>query len=202
MISTIREEFKSGLAIVNNREDGVEDKIAKQAGAIDNIMERVTVLENNRSENSSLPSSTSSAIDNVVHEVKERDYTSTNIGICSLQDFKSSSQEDIAAVKAKNLQLAKDVLLKMSVDSTAIRMTFRLKTFNAANSRLLKVVLNLAEVAKSILENRRTAGLSKSIYTKTDQTPVYQQVLKKLNHKKEKHNVENPRNKVTVRYVL
>ena len=166
MISSIREEFRSGLATVNNRMDRVEKKIARRADATDNIVERVVVLENSYSENSLLPGTLpADAIDNVVHEVKERNYRSTNIVICGLQDFKhkSTSREDIASVTAKDLQLAKEVLLKMSIDGTVIRMTFRLVTFNVSNSRLLKVVRNASDVAKSILKNWRTAGLSKNI---------------------------------------
>ena len=75
--------------MVNNRVGGVEDKIAKQADAIDNILERITVLENNPNKNSSLlGTSFGVAINNVVQEVKGRDNRSTNIVICGLQAFK------------------------------------------------------------------------------------------------------------------
>ena len=198
LISSMRED----LDVVNKRVDVVENTISKQADVIDNILERIAVLENSCSENS--PAELSGiAIDNVVHEVKERDYRSSNIVICGLQDFKPklTSHEDIAAVTAKDLQLAKEVLMKMSVEFTAIRMTFRLGVFNVSKSRPLKVVLNSSDMAKSILKNLRMAGLSKDIYIRSDQTPVQLQVLKELNLQKDMHNEENPRDKVTVKFV-
>ena len=59
--------------------------------------------------------------------------------ICDLQDFKpnSASQADTAAITAKNIQLAKKVLLNMSVNRTAIRVTFKLNTLITAMSRPL-----------------------------------------------------------------
>ena len=123
--------------------------------------------------------------------------------ICGLPDNKpkSGSQSDTAEALSKDLKLAKDVLLKFSQDTSSIRATFRLGVFTVGKTRPLKVVLNSASLAKTILKDWRNAGLPDNIFIRSDQTPIQQQVLKELNTELNSHNSSNPNDKMTIKYV-
>ena len=92
----------------------MEEKLDNQADFVDSLLQRVTTLEN--SNRNSQPLYMASAIDNVVHEVEERKCRSTNIVICGLPDNKpgTGNQSGSADALAKDLNLAKDILQKLS----------------------------------------------------------------------------------------
>ena len=201
IINAIRTEFRQELAAVNGRVDVVEDKLDNQTDLVDSLLQRVTALENSNGNSQSL--SMASAIDNAVHEVEERKYRSTNIVICGLPDNKprSGNQSGSADALAKDLNQAKDILQKLSKDIASIRATYRLGNYLPGKDRPLKVVLNSSDLAKSILKEWRNAGLPSNIFIRSDQTPIQQQVLKDLNTELNAHNVANPNDKKTIKYV-
>ena len=179
----------------------MEDKLENQADLVDSLLQRVTALEN--SNRNSQPLSMASAIDNAVHEVEERKYRSINIVICGLPDNKprSGNQSGSSDALAKDLNLAKDILQKLSKDTAFIRATYRLGSYLSGKDRPLKVVLNSSDLAKSILKKWRNAGLPSNIFIRSDQTPIQQQVLKDLNSELSAHNVANPNDKKIIKYI-
>ena len=106
---------------MNSRVNVIKEKLDNHANLYESSIQRVTVLKNSNA-NSNQALSMASAIDNAVHKVKERDCRVTNIVICGLTDKKpkSGSQSDSAEALANDLNLAKDILQKLSKDISSI----------------------------------------------------------------------------------